>query len=106
MIRELKFHPETLIENPPPEAVELIEEKHRWTVGEKPSWRSRQKHLKIESLNSQLGEFLKFSEEDLIAKRAEQMAKLRASEILDSREYSFCLFPESLIDELKALASF
>ncbi|MFK7766131.1 MAG: hypothetical protein AB8B55_02730 [Mariniblastus sp.] len=104
LIRELKYHPELLIHNPSPKAVKLIEEKRRWTIGERANWRSRQKHLKIESLNESLKHYVDFSVDDLIAKRNTQMKNLRASEILDSREYSFCMFPQSLVDELQKLA--
>ena len=103
LIRELKFHPERLIVDPAVTA-ELITEKQNWTAGEQSQIRSRERHLKIESLNQRLGAFANCSEEELIAKRTDQMKRIRASEILDSREYSFCLFPESLIDELQALA--
>ena len=104
LIRELKFHPERLIADPSAETAELVAEKQKWTAGEQSQIRSRERHLKIESLNQRIGAFAKYSEEELIAKRTDQMKRIRTSEILDSREYSFCLFPESLIDELKALA--
>ena len=103
-LRELRYHPETLISSPSKEALEMMEQKQKWTVGEHRDEKSREKHLAIESLNRQLGELAGLDVDAMLESRFETLARIRASQILDSREYSYCLFPESLIDELKALA--
>lgn len=103
-IRELKFHPETFIANPSTVATDRINQKRDWTMGSHRGERSKAKHLAIEEFNRQLAKFVDIDQESLIASRAETVKKVRASEILGSREYSFCLFPESLIEELKTLA--
>ncbi len=103
-LRILKFHPETMISNPSEEARELIKRKRDWTTGEGMSERSRKKHLAIESLNLRLAGFANMTEKELIAGREEAQSKIRESQILGSREFSFCLFPDSLISELQRLA--
>ena len=103
-IREVKFHPETQIANPDEAARALIRQKDQWTKGFRRDERSLEKHVAISELNEQLQAFVDVDELTLKKKRDELAKKTRASEILDSREYSFCLFPESLIDELSDLA--
>lgn len=103
-IRDLKFHPELHISNPSTEVNELITQKRNWTIGEHRGERSRQKHVAINDLNDQLSKYVDVNVAALEAARIEAAKKTRATEILDSREHSFCLFPESLIDELKAIA--
>ena len=100
----MRYHPETLISNPSTKAIDLIKQKRQWTVGERRRERSREKHLAIETLNRQLAKLAELDEQTLLETRHAALRRIRASQILDSREYSFCLFPETLIDELKALA--
>lgn len=104
-IRELKFHPEAFISSPATGVVDLINQKSNWTVGEHRGERSKRKHDAIEALNQQLARFVDIDPAALLAARVESVQKIRAGEILGSREYSFCLFSESLIDQLKALAT-
>ncbi len=104
LIRELKFHPELHIERPSDGVTELIKQKRDWTVGVHYGERSKEKHLAIEALNQELSAFVNVDPDVLIASRKETARKIRASEILSSREYSFCLFPVSLIQELKTMA--
>ena len=85
-IRQLKFHPETLISNPSLEATELINQKLIWTVGERKSERSREKHLAIETLNRKLAQFADVTGSDLMAQREKTQSKIRESQILESRE--------------------
>ena len=103
-IRRLEFHPETFISNPTPKASKLIEEKEVWTKGERMAERSREKHLAIGRLNQKLAQFADVTNSELVAQREHAKSKIRESQILDSREYSFCLFPDSLIAEHQELA--
>lgn len=103
-MRELEFHPERLLTRTTPECDSLVAEKRVWTDGDHCQPRSRERHLAIESLNTQLAEHVGLDQAQLAAEREAMLAKIRGSEILGSREFSFCLFPESLIGELKDLA--
>lgn len=104
LIRELRFHPEKHIANPSGKVSELISQKRRWTHGQPELNRTKQKHDAITSLNQQLSHHLNVSLEQASADETRLQDNLRASEILDSREYSFCLFPETLLRELRACA--
>ena len=105
LIRDLKFHPESHIRHPSPEAQQLIQQKRDWTIGAHQGERSRQKHEAIVSLNARLARHVEIELQKVLATRSKQLTQIRAGEILDSREYSFCLFPESLIGELERLAT-
>lgn len=104
-IRKVKYHPESLITNPCGDAVDLIEKKRDWTVGSHLGQRSSEKHQAIRKINQQLQNYLDTDIATLTAKRNELYKRIPAGEVLDSREYSYCLFPDSLIPELTSLAS-
>ena len=101
--REYNFHPEHFLTNEPPnsQAVELIKQKRQWIDS---PIRSPEKHLAITQINQALREMLTPSDEQLKEEIDSLSAQLKSSEIANSREYSFCLFGESLIDDLKQLA--
>lgn len=100
-IRELKFHPERFIGDPSPEAVELIKQKYELTRGKLRNQRSHVKHESLKALNRELMDYTGIQREDLVASMDQARSELRSSEILDSREYSICLFPNRLIEDLK-----
>ena len=104
-IRHLRFHPETLLENPSAELNDLIAQKLAWTKGQHWGENSKQQHLAITALNEKIAGHCDVTVEQLRSAREHVERNLRSSEILGSREYSFCLFPESLIDELKSLST-
>ena len=99
--REYNFHPERFLANEPPtsQAVELIKQKRQWID----SPRSLEKHLAITQINQVLRAMLTPSDEQLKEEIDSLSAQLKSSEIANSREYSFCLFGESLVDDLKQL---
>jgi len=100
--REYNFHPERFLakELKPPKAATLIKQKRQWIDS---SIRSREKHLAITQTNQALRALLTPSDEHLNEEIDSLTAQLKSSEIANSREYSFCLFGESLIDDLKQL---
>lgn len=103
--RTLKFHPETLIDNPKPEVAALIAEKRDWFSGENKDIRSKQKHEAIEAINQQLRTFVDISDWELAETENFAREKLREGQIVSSRDFSFCLFEESLIERLKHMAT-
>ncbi len=98
-LRRLRYHPELrlakdeaadrkrkLIENPP-------------ASGSRKTWRDE-----IAAINDSLFDSLQVQRQDLEEKIAFAKAALPVSKILDSREFSFALFPESLIEQLRELS--
>ena len=101
--RECNFHPERFLDTDllTSKAVELIQQKRHWTAS--PHIRSKEKHYAITGINQQLRAILKPSDEQLQSDIDELQLQLRSSQIANSREYSFCLYGESLVDDLKRL---
>ncbi|MDB4544982.1 hypothetical protein N9009_00305 [bacterium] len=104
-LREIRFHPERFIQEPSESVANLIAQKQAWAFGESAFPRTRERHVAIEKLNRQLAASAKPRVDSLKERRADRTGKKRASEILSSREFSFCLFDSSIMDELKQLAS-
>ena len=101
--REFNFHPERFlnVDSLAPEAVELIRQKRQWIAAAED--RSKKKHDAITQINEQLRAILEPSDEQLKSEIDDLNRKLDSSEIANSREYSFCLFGESLVEDLKRL---
>lgn len=104
LARELKYHPESHLSTLTPETRRLVEQKRSWTTGKHRMERSKRKHDAINRLNWELSKYVDVKHDELLTAENQISQKLRASEILDSREYSYCLFPGWLISELKSLA--
>jgi hypothetical protein len=100
-IRQRKYHPERFID--PEKPAKAIIARKRAAI--ESSQLSRiERHREIEETNRLLGLFVSDQIEDLATKMEIVSSQLRNSQILNSREYSFCLFPESLIDDLKHMS--
>ena len=102
-LRELEYHPEQAIEEPASAIKQLIERKRKMIgivdrASDRKAWQRE-----IASINKSLQPSVTKQREQLIETGKIIDAHLRSSKILDSREYSFSLFPESVIDELKSL---
>ncbi len=102
-LRELSFHPERMIELANhPAAQELAAIKSQWIEVSGDFETRRRRHHDIERCNRAL--------QPLVAERREQLLKTienlqqqyRAYQVLGSREFSFCLFPESLVEKFEA----
>jgi hypothetical protein len=104
-LREVRFHPERFIHEPSESVAKLITQKQTWAFGELASPRSRERHVAIEKLNRQLMVHASPGMDLLEERLAISRERMRASEILSSREFSFCLFDLSVIDKLKDLAA-
>ena len=102
--REVEFHPETLIPAVTPEAQAIIESKRNWISGGQSSGDAKARHEAINQANELLQPFTNPSFAEISEKISATAGELRKSAVLNSREYSFALFDESLVQELVALA--
>ncbi len=99
-LREIRFHPETFIPSPNDESKRLIKSKHSAIAGEV-GQSAADRHRAIESANEELQHLLAL-ERTRITDEIDVLSKqIRHSQILNSREYSFCLHPTELINQLK-----
>ncbi|MEM9942259.1 MAG: hypothetical protein AAF939_11895 [Planctomycetota bacterium] len=103
--REFRFHPENFIDTDTGQAFELVQQKREWTRGKFKEERSKRKHDAIDQINAKLQKLAPVSEADLREKEAQVAGRLRASEVLGSREYSIALHPETIVEDLKQMAS-
>lgn len=103
-LRELPYHPETVAGQTDPAFAALREEKrhlvtHRPSEGSCQAW-----HDAIVAINAKLLAFVGAEQTTLTDYREQLAARLRMETLLGSREFSFCLFNEDLIDQLKQMA--
>lgn len=106
-LRELDFHPERHL---PKEqsgsaslAANLAETKRRWIENPPPTATARERCHQIRAANEALQPWLATKRQKLLADRQELARRLRAEDVLSSREYAFCLYPaEDLRDFLLA----
>ncbi len=103
-LREMQFHPEKFIATPSDQARNLIDTKYRWINKELPQGQRRERHCRIDECNRQLQGFLVSARRELKESSRALQEHLQSSQILGSREFSFCLFPESLPKRLVQLA--
>lgn len=102
-LRQLRYHPETRIpqveldQNEQTRADALVEEKRHWVQTAKTPANAAERHAGIEAANAALQPFLQSQRSELEAALAATVAQSRANQILESREYPFCLFPSELL---------
>ena len=99
-LRELEYHPERFLRvdgarpgDSTTGAASIAAEKRRWIETPKTSTNARERHLAIAAANAALQPYLTAYRQQLNRQRDELERRVRAADILDSREYSFCLFP-------------
>ena len=102
--REYNFHPERFLTSDDLASAtdKLIQQKRKWIAST--DIRTQEKHLAITRINQELRALLEPSDDQLKSKIDSLKTQLKSSNIANSREYSFCLFEESLVDDLKQLA--
>ena len=103
--RELRYHPEVHLQAPTREADAIANEKQRWIAATPPTVTPRDRHDGIELANQNLQPWVAEQSRELEQSLAELKQKLKSSQILGSREYSFSLFPESVIEQLKMMVT-
>jgi hypothetical protein len=105
-LRELKYHPERyVIQDIAPDTDAeriggIIAAKRRWVKTEKTSANARERHNAIAAANSELQPFVANRRRAIKERCEELQTRRRADAILQSREYSFCLFPREHFEKL------
>lgn len=105
--RELEFHPELFLEDDkgvPSSAKLLADEKFRLIREQPISGSRRQWHLQVTEVNEQMQPYLESRRQQLDEDAARIQELLRSRKILASREMSFVLFGETLIEDLKQMS--
>jgi hypothetical protein len=108
-IRQRKFHPERFINSSEINSsaidsseVESWVSKKMEAIADASSDR-KERHHEIETANRMLQPFVSDDVKALESELAEVREKIETSRVLNSREFSFCLFDESLVEELRRL---
>ena len=98
-LREMTFHPEKFIDLQHQEPdrrstlASILAEKAKWIKLSKTSENAAQRHQAIVQANRDLKPFLAGKRAALTDQHDRLVQQIRASSVLDSREYVFCLFP-------------
>jgi tRNA A37 N6-isopentenylltransferase MiaA len=114
-LRNLRYHPEaklelaTLAEGDRQRVSQLLEQKQTWIHTTKTADNAATRHRHIVSSNTALAAWTAPQREQLEAELSDSLRQLRANQLLDSREYPFCLFPREqlrifLLDFLSRMA--
>jgi hypothetical protein len=104
-LRELRFHPEThlaldqLAGVSRTAAAAAVAEKRSWVSTAKTPQTAADRHEAITAANHALQAFVDAPRRHIEAELARQSDRLRASRILDSREFAFCLYPRPLLEQ-------
>ena len=104
-LRELTYHPERTIEERGPSGEvdgdpwELIEAKRRWIRTPQTPENAATRFHEFHRLNEALQPWVAADRHRLLARREQIERSLRSESILSSREYAFCLFPETALRE-------
>jgi hypothetical protein len=102
--RDLEYHPELFVDTKLAEAGMWAAKKRELIAAAAKNRFSKQQHHRISECNQQLQKFLRH-QLLRIDERMMQKTKIRQNQkAIGSREASFCLFADNLIDELKDLA--
>jgi hypothetical protein len=101
-LRDLAFHPERyLLTNGVSESAQAtVAEKLRWVNTEKSPVNAHARHLAITAANAALQPFVAERRAEVLQQRASLERRLAQKAILESREYSFCLFPREHFERL------
>ena len=101
-LRDLRYHPERYVVDTTA-LREIISAKRRWIETPKTLQNARERHMAIAAANESLQPFIADRRRAIKSRCNELQHRKRASAILQSRDYSFCLFPqrhfETLLDK-------
>lgn len=106
--REMLYHPERFIvwaslsNGERNRAEAWLAKKRRWVETPKTPNNAAERHRAITEANRELGEFLSRERERLEQELEEAEDRTRDAAILSSREFAFCLYPESYLREFFA----
>ncbi len=98
-LRDLRFNPQRHLDSVG-KAKHLVAAKRR-AIDQSPKYVERQeRHLQIAHLNAEMQPFVEQQRVALQKQRVDLVEQARISRLLGSREFSFCLFPESTLRPL------
>lgn len=99
-IRDCDWHPERMLKgSPSPEVQNAAATKASWIEVPKTYDNARVRHLAISKSNAILCTAVADTKQELESQLADLTQAARASAMLESREYSFCLYPEQDLRE-------
>ena len=98
------YHPEKYLDTSDPAIGKLVREKREWIGRGGSDGNLKQRHDAIRGLNQRLYALLVDHVAGLRERRIQVLEDIQRAKILASREYSFVLFPDSLIEQLHSLA--
>lgn len=107
-LRELRYHPEQYVDlnggaNGDSAAIkELVATKEHWLQTPKSRENARERHKAIVGANDRLQPYVASLREQIERERVDTQHRKRSEAILNSREYSFCLYPREHFDKLLA----
>ena len=99
-IRQLYYHPEKFVEAPNKASDHWANQKREWIEKELPHGHRLKRHQAIVEANQHLHAQVSDTKSNRNAKLKKLNEQFPVSKILNSREFSFCLYGEELIDEL------
>jgi hypothetical protein len=101
-LRELAFHPEKYLQSNgvSEAALATLSEKQRWINTAKSPENAHARHVAIAAANAALQPFVAPQRAHVERERAGIERRLARDAILESREYSFCLFPREHFERL------
>lgn len=103
-IRKMRFHPESFLEQPDAVNLQWIAKKMKAISGDG-NLPPNARHREIESANRALQKAIVTKQETANERLSVLKSQLRDSQIMHSREYSFCLHERSLVEQLRLAAS-
>ena len=104
-LRDLRFHPENYLESNGQVYDDARSAKQELLNSIPPRDQKSDWHIRMENCNQAMQPGVQTQRESLLEQLDDSKQQLDKNAILRSREFSFCLFPESLISELTELAN-
>jgi len=101
-LRDLEFHPEQFVGSADVVTVGLVAEKRRWIFTTPTVENAKNRCQAIREMNRRLRLELEGRRRQLLERRAKLAEQLQAEKALASREYAFCLYPQSHLKEFFA----
>ncbi|NUQ64576.1 MAG: hypothetical protein HUU20_19085 [Pirellulales bacterium] len=104
-LRQLAYHPDRVIQEdglasgPAGDPSDLMEEKRRWIGTPQTPGNAAERFRQFHRINEALQPWVASERRRLLDRREHLERALRAEAILSSREYAFCLFPETTLRE-------
>lgn len=96
-LRELTYDPGQHIDPSNSQAAALAAERAAWVAKELPKGQRRERHGALRRLDDALQPFVAERRRELTSERQRVAEELRRSQVLASREFAFCLFPEDFL---------